>query len=444
MSVYEVTDYGAVAGTANSTSAFQDAIDAAGVAALEGVEQTVRVPEDEFTISTSTSSGGILWCLDLSYDNIVFENLGSITCSPASDASLFFVSGALRKARDVGNNHWYDYHLWEIGVTQPTTLYNLTGNYVKGQDHVILNSSADNANFVVGDWVGIRTGQTIDGGIGQPDAEINRITAISGATIYLRHGLKTDYAQEYFISGTSGFTSTSVTANPAPFAIANLRDRKVENVTIRLGTVNQQTATYPVYFGGQWIGFDVEDGFARCEGTGLESIGYGRNHTVRNVEVVVYDTINNSYWLTPGATTMTDHSYSDVTLSSDAPSVTHIHEGSGRISLRRVKMNCPIATGSHYMASIRGRQYDIDIDTCSFIGGGDLIGDCQIFIETDHPGAGTVSGRLHNCTSVRDSDQIFYATSLPVSNGWRFDGLETSLDYQPVVSRRTHHAGRSQ
>lgn len=438
MAEFWVTDYGASPGASDSTSAFQDAIDAAGVAAMSsGLQEVVRVPEDEFTISTRTGSGGLFWCLDMSWDNVTFYNEGNIICEPASAAVLFFVSGAAKKARAVTASiaTWYEYWLWEFGGVQYTTQYNLAtaSTFERDATQITLAVAGDGANIDEGDWIGIRTGQTL-AGKGLPDGELAEVTDVSGATITVADGLKCKYAREYFVSGTDGLTTTSVTANPAPYAVAVATDRLLYDVVIGgPGTIEQRTEDW-VINGHQTIGFEISGLTAICNGYGLTSFGRSRHHTVRDCDVTIYDT-NYAWWISADST-CTDFEWSDTIMRADAPTALHMNEGCGRINVRNVTMQTPSVAGDRLLAGCGSRGYDIDIDGCLFIGGGETT---QIYVDTTNMGAGHLRGRVRNSQFENESGAVAFAVS-PTDEGWVYEPYVASAP----ASVFAHAAGRVQ
>lgn len=77
------------------------------------------------------------------------------------------------------------------------TYYTLSGtSYPAGAIVITLNSSSDNSHFSVGDYVYIRTRQTVADLTDQPIAELNQVLSIDGADITLRWPLAKDYTKD--------------------------------------------------------------------------------------------------------------------------------------------------------------------------------------------------------------------------------------------------------
>lgn len=139
-------------------------------------------------------------------------------------------------------------------------VYTLSGTYSVGDIQLTLATPAEVSNFQAEDWIYIRTGQTLTGSSGQPDAEWNKVVSVdAGAgTINLAWPLTKDYAQEDYPPGHAE------AGNPAPFGVSN-GSRPVKLVTegggIIAAGVIEQKSDYPIFYGNQAIGLDVSGRF---------------------------------------------------------------------------------------------------------------------------------------------------------------------------------------
>src|SRR5438876_544576 len=127
--------------------------------------------------------------------------------------------------------------------------------------------------FPAGTYIYIRTGQTYGvNRVTEPDAEINQVDAVDRGTgtLTVKWPLAKPYAQEYFIADASGETSTTPTAHPAVFGVANVTDRTITNVVIH--NLNfQGPSDAPFFVGGQMVGLTVTN----CTFTGRGGFSIG-------------------------------------------------------------------------------------------------------------------------------------------------------------------------
>ena len=213
---FNVRDFGALGdGTTNDQAAIQAAINACAVAG----GGTVFFPKGTYLLNTRTVNS-LLNIPDGARNlRLLGEKGATLTTTLGNTGFAMFISGGVDTA---------------VIETMQEPVYTLSGSYTTGVMSLTLATPAQASNFAVGDYILIRTGQTIDGFSDQPDCEVNRVRARDTGTgvITLEWPTTKPYAQEYYVSGTSGRTSTVVTANPAPYGVANINALTIVNLTI--------------------------------------------------------------------------------------------------------------------------------------------------------------------------------------------------------------------
>lgn len=146
----------------------------------------------------------------------------------------FHLSGGGKVSDDVTVNRCID----KAGYTPTATI-------AENATSITLSAGAG-ANFAAGDMIFIRTGQLLTAGSGrsgltEPDSELNWVDSVAGDTLSLRYPAMATYAQEYFVAGTVGLTTTSVTANLARFEVANVQDRVLNGAHFDIDLIGHNT-----------------------------------------------------------------------------------------------------------------------------------------------------------------------------------------------------------
>jgi hypothetical protein len=154
-----------------------------------------------------TQAGGLKWAVGVDADNIHIrgDGAGATTITTSGDAAPFFLNGTL-KHNDAA--HWW-YYRHQGQIAYPISAA------AAGDRTITLSSAADAANFAVGDYAYIRTGQLLAATAEQPDAELNIVTAITGAVLSLRYPLAKPYQQEYFAAADVSTTLAAGVTLPA-------------------------------------------------------------------------------------------------------------------------------------------------------------------------------------------------------------------------------------
>ena len=396
---FNVRDYGAKGDdTTDDRAAIQAAIDACGAAG----GGTVLVPPGTYRLNsqTITGVGGAPANLCISYDNVEIVGSGpsSVLKATLANTSMFLISGAAKGARIATGSpqNWYQYGWHESGGTgaPQATVYTLSGSYAKGAVSVTLATPAQASNFAVGDYICLRTGQTLTTpALGQPDAEINRIDSVNAGTgvLGLRWPTAKPYAQEYYVAGTGGVTSTSVTANLAPYGVQNVQSRLLLRPRLADLSLQHTAGGGAAIIGGQAL----EPTWERIVWQGansFESFGGHRGHTVRDCHLYFADIPGSAYCFSADQST-SDAQFVGNQVYADAGSqvpIIHIHEGAARVLIAENQCICPIIAVDTNWLSVRARAYDISIVNNQFEGGGNVA--AGIYVDPTCTGGGLIAG----------------------------------------------------
>jgi len=369
-------------------------------------------------VATRTSSGGLGWCVPLMHDGLEIVGNGrqsllyNGTTPPgggANGTATFLVSGAAKAGGGTGtlwsSNTWFG----TAGVyTNALPVYEIdpVSKYVTT---ITLTIPADAANFAAEDWIAIQTGQTISGFNNQPDAEVNRIKSINPATgeIVLMWPTSKPYAQEYYLSGTSGVTSTDDgggTRTAARFGISNITNNILHNCALRNLRIIS-TGEWYICDGGQTSNFTYDNLVVENLGRGLDTIGLGNiGKRITNCRVRVFDALEGR-WFWSADTGSTFFTVADNIFTADNIFSFHIHEGSANGLVARNRSSVSYTTADQNMVSIRGRAYDLIITENTLIGGGVT----SVYVDASCSGGGIIG------------PNIIRARSSPLGNAMNID-----------------------
>lgn len=184
-------------------------------------------PAKVYVCSSSTSrvGGSLTRTLELYGDNIRLYGGGMIAFKGSHGANwrCFLVGGAGKIAGGTGD------------ITTQRCVdkagYAITGALAAGAITIPV-AAGEEANFAPGDIAFIRSGQLVNSSTTEPNAELAVVASVASGAITLTKPLSKPYEQEYFISGTTGKTSSTVTANAARYEIVNVTDRVQRNLRI--------------------------------------------------------------------------------------------------------------------------------------------------------------------------------------------------------------------
>jgi hypothetical protein len=316
----------------------------------------IVLPPGDLNLVASTTATGLKWHLGLTGDNITLcsrPHARAKLKTTVASAAILHINGAGKLPGGLP--------LWATQggarLIGHTPVYNLSGSYVRGVTSLTLATAADAANLSSGDLILIRTGQT--GGAatnGQPDSEINEVVSADPNTgvVVVKRATCKPYAQEYFISGTFGLTSTVVTANPAPYGIAKIGDRTLRNIAIEDLDFDSTAGRHDM-IGGQIDGFVIRGCRSNNTGAGLHSMGCYRDCHFSDNITHTRGPVQGMYHFSP------DSGSSDVliennTISGEGSVMIHMHEGTARIDVLNNRIFNAVP-GSTNAVSVRGRAY---------------------------------------------------------------------------------------
>jgi hypothetical protein len=356
-----------VAGATDGQPSIQAAINAAGAV---GGGHVFVAPNWPPLVALAISGGGVDSHLNIPYSNVDLFGDGATSILSCSDAAAILYVG-------------------KSNVSVPTqTVYTFAGPVAAGAMSVTLATPAQAANFAVGDYCYLRTGQTIaNSAILQPDAEINQVTSVDVGTGVLGLAWPTakPYAQEYYVTGVTGVTTTTPTANLAPFGVSNITSALITDLTVRdLNFVT--TGTRHAVIGGQVVRYKMRD-LRGSLAVGLQSMGCHRFGLVEDCRLHHTGSGAYSYTLTA------DSGCSDIEWRGNVLTGTrvvqmHIHEGAAKVRLIGNEILCPNTGSDENCISVRGRGYDHAIIGNIVAGGGPNV----VYVDPLCVGGGVILG----------------------------------------------------
>lgn len=417
---FNVKAYGAVGdGSTDDRDAVQDAMDACGAAG----GGTVFFPEGTYRIATAQTGGGFSWGLIFSYDNVEIVGVGAasrIFLDQGGTVSMFVIGGHAKAARVAGDvTTWGNYRGF-VG-SSPADAYDLTGTIALGDMSVFLDTAAEAANFAVGDYVVIRTGNlTGSSATGQPDAEINTVRSVNAGTgeIGLASPTIKAYQAENYNSGSTGITSVGGAGTAAPFQLMNLNDRMLSG--IRIANLYLETrSNRHLIIGGSVDGLTIEKCTMLLRG-GSSFMSFGapsRGQRVRQCRII-HQSLSGWSVCIGTDTGSSDAWFTDLEITADAGlPYLHIEEGSTGVHARGISIRSPEIAGDFNTIAVRNRAYDITLDDIKLVGGATT---SVIFVDTVSNGGGVLSN-----ISIANSgaqNAITFGGS-----GWHYRDIRTTL-----------------
>jgi hypothetical protein len=371
--------YGAIGnGVTDDTEAIQSAIDAAedaggGIIYFPAGRYLLTL-RDTLTISSAA------YCLMVKSDNITFRGDGRTSVLVSTDQhangqTVVLIAGHGKSAdsfatadmleRDFNLDGGPGFAFYEIDPAD------------QGADSITLATSSDHSHFSVGDTIYIRTGQTLAvSGESQPDAEINVISAINTGTgvLSLKYPTTKPYAQEYFPDADKNdSTTTSSTAWPAIFGVANVSDAVVHDFAVE--NLHAEIA-YDTDRGGLYATTQVfrptfTNATADLENCSFQVYGPHRFMSLARCNADQYMSIADDVWIS-GDRGCTDMTVSESLFTSwgSELSLVHMNEGSANIAFKNSSFlnGSAVSAGTVYSAGARG--YNHTMTGCKISGEG--------------------------------------------------------------------------
>jgi hypothetical protein len=443
--IFNVLDYDAVGnGIADDRVPFQDALEAAYAAwVADGIPTEVYAPPGKtykLGYRSGTYTSGFKICC-LVYGSDVTINIAGDLLIDDEPATGFFVftnvPGDITPATVEDTDWWVDHNYVKPGDGGTLFPSYDIDPVAFGDGTVTLATIADAADFAVGDAIFLRSGQTLsDTGHGNPDSEINEVTAVNLVTgeLDIKWPAAKDYIQEYYPdAGENDPTTTAVTAWLAPFGVHNIEPVVARNLAvIGSGTIRSEVTGdhgYVVGF-GSLIGLKVD---IRVAGTNIspQTGGPYRDADLKAHADVAFN-IQNDTLLTA------DKGCGDVRMemncvnSGSFVSFCHVHEGTFQAVVKGKVVNPPSATDNHAI-SVRARGYDIRIQDIDVIheSSGDGV---PVFVDETIQNV-TVSG-----VNPTGSASIIAASNATLRNNGGYWSTSTGTDNDiHVMSKWVYH-----
>lgn len=370
-------------------AAIQQAIDDMGASGGGGI----YVPPGMFEIAQHpTSPSTALYCR---HSNITIfgddsASMLKVVATSGTNPALMMLAGWAKTTGNLngsGTTGWVN-----------TATYALTGTVAVGATTLTLATPAQAANFAPGDWLYIRTGQLLSALVGQPVAEVLKVKSVNAGTgvITLAEPTTKPYAQEYFVSGTIGLTSTTPTANPAIFGVANVTDRTIENFKVRNCKLIDPYIN-AMFIGGQCVGLVAEHNWTvgryQVFGWGAHRDTWIRENRIEiqgsAAEALAESGSGGPVYALAADTGCSRSIFEDNIVTCERVAFIHIHEGPSTVSARRNKfLNTP-TSGDEPAVTVRARAFAIDIEDNTFFNTGNTVG---IYVDSTCDGGGSIRG----------------------------------------------------
>jgi hypothetical protein len=372
---FNLLDYEAAGdGVTDDTVFIQNAIDdaiAAGGGVVDGGGQRYLV-----SLRSTVTHSSSKYALAITGDGVTLRNMTVVmTDEYVNGQSVFLIFGHAKSAASLAAADMLakDVNL-DAGVA--FTWYAIAAA-AQGAESITLSTPAQHSNFAVGDLIYIRTGQTLStAGEGQPDAEINVVTAKNAGTgeLTLAYPLVKPYAQEYFPdSGRDEATTTSVTAHTAVFGVANvndvfIRDFRAENLHAEISFATYRGALFNT---SQVFRPSFENVTADLKDCTFQSSGPHRFLSIDNCTADRQVLIAEDSWIAA------DRGCSDFAVRNssftswgDYISYIHLNEGVANVSLQNSRFLNGAAASAVGVYAAGGRGYNHAVTGCTFSGTG--------------------------------------------------------------------------
>lgn len=349
---------------ADLTTAIQAVIDA-------NPGKTILFDRPGVYLVNTTTSNVLIRCLTVKTDNTRLKGVPGAELKTTQNAALVFFAGPFKQGE---LTNWATAGHANRRWMPKLAVHDLTGTYAKGVNVLTLATAGNVANYAAGDYIFIRAGQTINfSGNDQPDGEINKVKSVNvgAGTITLEHATSKPFAQEYFPTAATGPSTTTVTAFPTLYGVANvtpymLTGCGIEGLKLTAESLTNQAI---VQFYHMWD-FDYCDNIVRTSTSTMNPWGWRFGKILRN-KIYLLDSAALRYAFTPGATTQNDIECAYNEWWSGGVGYCHIHEGGAKIHVHHNRgVNVGLPGLDVNAISIRGRGYDIILDHNEVFGTG--------------------------------------------------------------------------
>lgn len=274
----------------------------------------------------------------------------------------------------------------------------------KGDTTITTTSPSD---LAAGDYVLVYTGQTNPAGftddtVGNPDSEINLVTAVSGATVTLAWPLAKDYrVQNYAPGGSQGNGTTSIggAGDAAPIAVRKINP--VKDITIKDITIEHAGAG-TCLFGAKigCVNLTIDNITGSSVNNFLSSSAWTGGVTDSAIHVA-----NEYAYLVAVAYGARDVAISGCTFTADTLGYLHIHEGAADIAVSNTTItNAAEQTGTDQpIIGLRGRGYNVTLASVTVTNGPNATGGACLRVEAF---TGSATGCTFDITNGGDQQVV--------------------------------------
>jgi hypothetical protein len=230
-----------------------------------------------------------------------------------------------------------------------------------GQNTVIVSDRNAARQFALGDYVFVRTGQTLNPPFHeQPDSELNRVTAVdtTTGTITLAHPLAKNYAKECFGGGAVGTSTKCAAGAPgALLGIARVTSHTTHDITVRDMTILSDVKPF-IFAASQVDGFHVTNITAKVGN--LFTIGDARHVEIDHCNIIDWDGSAEAF----GAKGVSDVSVHDNNWTGLTSLAIQANEGTSDMKVYNNSFStsgAPTFPSWNYVLGMRSRCHNVSI-----------------------------------------------------------------------------------
>jgi hypothetical protein len=312
-------------------------------------------PPGVYKDDTVTSGNGISWVHEIWRDDCIWYGPGAELTTDAAAATVH-INGAFKAAASTawGSNEYYD----ATFVAFPNAL-----DLAKGSYTFTPTAAADTSSLAAGDWIFIKTGQTIPQiyAEGEPMAELNRVLSRNGTTgeITLQFPLAHRYRREFETAGTGSITSPSAGGTARQFGWHKVTDRTIENITW-IGLTISQGQEYALICLFQFYNMVTRDCIFDHIGVSTHGFNNRRQRWYGGRTIGRYVGTDFKWWGPNGATGVVDCKIYDHTFQAMSGLYSlHCHEGAAQLEAHDCHFLNRAANGASWPSiSFQGRGED--------------------------------------------------------------------------------------